>query len=97
MTKAIYLWSTTRYVELLGIMPKSVIELSEHATRVVNVVKAKEGLRGKSEAIERIVEEYEEHVLDPSLRPDFVDELQRIRRGTFRKIRKPGDLPRDDA
>lgn len=51
-------------------MPKAVINLSEHANRVVNVVKARDGLKGKSEAIERIVEAYEEHVLDPSLRPE---------------------------
>ncbi len=73
-------------------MPKAVIELSDHANRVVNVVKAKEGLKGKSEAIERIVEDYEEHILDPSLRPEFVQEVQRVRRGSFRKVQKLGDL-----
>jgi hypothetical protein len=73
-------------------MPKAIIELSEHANRVVNVVKAKEGLKGKSEAIERIVEAYEEHILDPSLRPDFVEEVQRIRKGPFRPVKKLGQL-----
>lgn len=67
-------------------MPKAVIHLSERANRVVNIVKAKEGLKGKSEAIERIVEAYEEHVLDPSLRPEFVEDLQRVRKGPFRKV-----------
>jgi hypothetical protein len=66
-------------------MPKAVVELSEHANRVVNVVKARDGLRGKSEAIERIVEEYEEKILDPAFKPEFVDELQRIRKGKFTK------------
>ncbi len=73
-------------------MPRTVVELSEHANRVVNVVKAKEGLRGKSEAIERIVEEYEEKVLDPNLRPEFIEGLQRIRKGKFRKIRSLGEV-----
>lgn len=73
-------------------MPKAVIVLSEHANRVVNVVKAKEGLKGKSEAIERIVQAFEEHVLDPALRPEFVEDVQRIRKGRFRKISKLGDL-----
>ena len=68
-------------------MPKTVVELSEHANRVVNVVKAREGLRDKSAAIERIVEEYEEKVLDPHLRPEFEANLQRIRKGRFRKVR----------
>lgn len=75
-------------------MPKAVINLSEHANRVVNVVKARDGLKGKSEALERIVQAYEEHVLDPSLRPEFVGDLQRIRKGSFRKVSKPDDLLR---
>ncbi len=73
-------------------MPKAVIELSEHANRVVNIVKAKAGLKDKSEAIERIVKEYEERILDPALRPEYVEEIQRIRKGPFRKIRNLGEL-----
>lgn len=67
-------------------MPKAVIELSEHANRVVNVVKARDGLRGKSEALESIVSAYEENILDPALRPDFAGDLARIRKGKFRKV-----------
>ncbi|HEV8595460.1 MAG TPA: DUF2683 family protein [Thermoplasmata archaeon] len=73
-------------------MPRTVVELSEHANRVVNVVKAMEGLPGKSAAIERIVEEYEEKILDPHLRPEFVADLERIRKGKFRKVRSLGDV-----
>ena len=76
-------------------MPRTVVELSEHANRVVNVVKAIEGLPGKSAAIERIVEEYEEKILDPHLRPEFVADLQRIRKGKFRKVRALGDIVGD--
>ena len=73
-------------------MPKAVVELSDHANRVVNVVKARDGLKGKSEAIEKIVEEYEEKILDPAFRPEFVEEVQRIRKGRFRKVRSLDDL-----
>lgn len=73
-------------------MPKAIIDLSERANRVVNIVKAKEGLKGKSEAIERIVAEYEEHILDPNFRPEFVKDIQRIRKGPFRKVASARDL-----
>jgi len=73
-------------------MPKAVIHLSDRANRVVNVVKAKEGLKGKSEAVERIVEAYEEYILDPNFRPEFVDEVEKTRKGRFRKVNKLGDL-----
>ncbi|HVL48140.1 MAG TPA: DUF2683 family protein [Candidatus Thermoplasmatota archaeon] len=78
-------------MELLD-MPKAVIHLSDRANRVVNVVKAKEGLKGKSEAVERIVEAYEEYILDPNFRPEFVDEVEKTRKGRFRKVNKLGDL-----
>lgn len=67
-------------------MPKAVVELSEHANRVVNVVKARDGLRGKSQAIESIVAAYEQEILDPALRPEFVADLQGVRRGKFRRV-----------
>jgi len=73
-------------------MPKAVVELSEHANRVVNVIKARDGLKGKSEAIERIVSAYEELILDPSLRPEFIEEVQRVRRGKFRAVKSLDEL-----
>ena len=36
-------------------MVKAIVELDEHSNRVINVVKAKYGLKDKSEAIEKIV------------------------------------------
>lgn len=73
-------------------MPKAVIDLSDHANRIVNIVKAREGLKAKSQAIERIVEEYEQHVLDPSLRPAFAADLEKVRKGPFRKVGSLGEL-----
>ncbi|HZY69588.1 MAG TPA: hypothetical protein VFF67_01230 [Thermoplasmata archaeon] len=73
-------------------MPRAVVELSEHANRVVNVVKARDGLRGKSEALEAIVAAYEESVLDPSLRPQFVADLVRVRSGKFRRVNSTDEL-----
>lgn len=82
----------SRYFKIFEAMPKAVVDLSEHANRIVNVVKARDGLRGKNEAIEAIVAAYEERILDPALRPEFVESLQRVRRGPFRRIRTPAEL-----
>lgn len=84
--------SATYHGIILSNMPKAVIELSEHANRVVNIVKAKEGLTGKSQAIERIVEEYEQNILDPTLRPEFVRTVEEARKGPFRRADSMGDL-----
>lgn len=66
-------------------MRKASIELSEHEEKVVNVVIVRDGLRGRSAAIARIVEEYEEKVLDPALRPKFVDSSKGIGKGHVRR------------
>lgn len=73
-------------------MPRVVLDLSEHARGVVKVVKARERLKDTSEAIEHIVADYEERILRPPLRKEFVRELKRIRLGRFRKVRSLRDV-----
>ena len=56
-------------------MVKAIVNLDERVNRVINIVKAKYGLRDKSEAINRMVLEYEEILLEPALRPEFVEKM----------------------
>ncbi len=59
-------------------MVQSLIKLSEDTNRVLNVVKAKHGLRTKSEAIELVTRAYAEELLEPELRPEYVEKLRTI-------------------
>jgi hypothetical protein len=69
-------------------MVKSVIDLSERESRIVNIVKAKYGLKDKSQALSVILKRYEECELEPQLRPEFVDEIEKARRhGKFVKVK----------
>ncbi len=69
-------------------MVKSVINLSEQENRIVNVVKAKYGLKDKSQAISLILKRYEECALEPQFRPEFVKEIQQTREhGKFVKVK----------
>ena len=52
------------------------INLNERENRTVNVVKAKYGLKDKSQALSLILKHYEECELEPQLRPEFVKEIQ---------------------
>lgn len=54
------------------------IEISEKANRILNIIKAKYGLKDKSQAINKMARKYGESVLEPSLRPDYLKKLQRI-------------------
>jgi hypothetical protein len=68
-------------------MVQAVIDISEHANRVLAVVKAKHGLNDKSQAIELMAMEYEEKVLEPALRPEYVEKLKKIRKGKFIRVK----------
>jgi hypothetical protein len=71
---------------------QAMIDISEHANRVLNVIKAKYDLNDKSRAIEVMATQYEEELLEPEFKPEFVEELQRIRKGKFQKISSLDEL-----
>ncbi len=68
-------------------MVQAVVKLSDHANRILNIVKAKYDLNDKSEAIEKIAMEYEQEILEPELRPEFVTSVRGAQKGKFRKVK----------
>ncbi|MBI4176158.1 MAG: DUF2683 family protein [Candidatus Aenigmarchaeota archaeon] len=72
-------------------MVQAVINIDENTNRVLNIVKAKFGLRDKSQAINMVVTEYEQTSLEPELRPDYRAKIAKIvsgkhlSRGEFKK------------
>jgi hypothetical protein len=69
-------------------MVKSLINLSERESRIVNIVKAKYGLKDKNQALSLILKRYEECELEPQLRPEFVAEIEEARKhGKYVKVK----------
>jgi hypothetical protein len=69
-------------------MVKSLIDLNERESRVINIVKAKYGLKDKSQALSVIIKCYEECELEPELRPEFIEEIQKAsKNGKFIKVK----------
>lgn len=62
-------------------MVKAIIDISKKANRMLMVVKAQYDLKDKSEAINRMAEEYEAMVFEPNVRPSYMKRLKRIRGG----------------
>lgn len=56
-------------------MVKAIVDISEEANRILNIIKAKETLNDKSEAINLIISIYGKEILEPELRPEFIKEL----------------------
>ena len=75
-------------------MVQALIDISEHANRVLNIVKAKYNLKDKSGAIDVMAVQYEEAVLEPELRPEYVEKALKIQKepairvGTVENLRK---------
>ncbi len=70
-------------------MVKSIIDLSERESRIINIVKAKYGLKDRSQAISVIIKSYEDCALEPQLRPEFVAEIEEARKnGKFVKVKE---------
>lgn len=61
-------------------MVQAIINIEDETNRVLNIIKAKFGLKDKSEAINVMAEQYEQEILEPQLRPDYAAKLQRIKK-----------------
>jgi len=61
-------------------MVQALIKLSDNTNRVLNIIKAKFGLKDKGEAIAFVVSEYIDHEDEPELRPDFIDKMNKIKK-----------------
>ena len=57
-------------------MVKAIVNINERANRVLNIVKAKHGLKTKSDAINKVVTEYGRSLLEPELRPEFIEKIK---------------------
>ena len=56
-------------------MVQNIISIGEKEDRILNIVKAKENLRDKSDAINMVVTIYGQEILEPELKPEFIKEL----------------------
>ncbi|MBI2663961.1 DUF2683 family protein [Candidatus Woesearchaeota archaeon] len=61
-------------------MVQAIIDIENRTNRVLNIVKAKFGLKDKSEAINVMAEQYEKELLEPQLRPEYAAKLNSIRK-----------------
>ncbi|HLD79234.1 MAG TPA: DUF2683 family protein [Candidatus Nanoarchaeia archaeon] len=57
-------------------MVQAMIQISDEANQILNIVKARYGLKDKSDAIEKVVLEFGEDLLEPQLRPEFIQKIK---------------------
>lgn len=75
-------------------MVQAIINIDDHTNRILNIIKAKYGLKDKSAAIIKMAEEYEDVILEPELKPEYIEKLKEIEKtevievGTVENLRK---------
>ncbi len=68
-------------------MVQAMIQISPEANQILNIVKAKYALKDKSHAIEKVILDYGEDILEPQLRPEFIQKMKGRQREATVKIK----------
>lgn len=65
-------------------MVQAIINLGEYQDRLLTVIKGKFGLKNKSDAVNFVIQKYGEELLEPQLRPQYVNKIREIeKKGKF--------------
>jgi hypothetical protein len=67
-------------------MVQAIINIEDNTNRILNILKAKFGLKDKSEAIDLMAKEYELKILEPELRPEYLKKLEKIKKEGYGEI-----------
>lgn len=75
-------------------MVQTLVQLGEREDRVLTIVKGKYGLKNKSDAVNLVIDLFEGEILEPELRPEYVDKLKLIERQKGLRFKSMTDLRR---
>ncbi len=73
-------------------MVQAIITLGEHEGRLLNIIKGKFGFRNKSDAVNFVLQKFEEELLEPELRPEYAEKLKKIRKGKYIRFQSVDEL-----
>jgi len=77
-------------------MVQAIININENEDKILNMVKASQGLKNKSEAVSFIIKKFEEESFEPELRPEYVEKIRKIeKQGKFKEYKNFEDLRRN--
>lgn len=74
-------------------MVQNIIDIGSHEDKILNIVKAQNGLKNKSQAVSFIVKKYEDSFMEPEIKPEYLEKLDKIRQeGYGEKFQSIEDL-----
>lgn len=75
-------------------MTQLIINLNEYEKRILDIVKGKFGVKNKSDAVNIVIDKFGEEMLEPELRPEFLEKLKKIDKEKGIKFKDINDLRR---
>ena len=72
------LYTSHIFLIMVMYMVHAMINISTEANQILSIVKARYALRDKSDAINLVALEYAEELLEPELRPEFLEKMKNI-------------------
>jgi hypothetical protein len=75
-------------------MVQTLVKLGKYEDRVLMIVKGKYGFSNKSDAVNFIIGKFEEHFLEPQLRPEYAEKLGKIEKEKGIRLNSIGELRR---
>ena len=76
-------------------MVQAIVTLGEREDRLLTIVRGKFGLKNKSEAVNFVIDQYGDELLEPELRPEYKEELLKIDKGKFKRFTSIDDLRKE--
>lgn len=76
-------------------MVQAIVNLGEHEDRILTIIKGKFGLKNKSDAVNLVIDRFEEQLLEPQLRPEYKEKLLKIDKGKFKRFSGVDELRRE--
>ena len=65
-------------------MVQAIVNLGEHQDRLLTIIKGKFGLKNKSDAVNFVINKYEQELLEPELHPEYVEKIRNLeKKGRF--------------
>ena len=61
-------------------MVQAIVKIGEFEDRVLTILKGKFGFKNKSEAVNFVIDKYEEEFLEPELKPEYIEKLKKIKK-----------------
>ncbi|MEK6935356.1 MAG: DUF2683 family protein [Nanoarchaeota archaeon] len=61
-------------------MVQAMIDIPNETNHILNIIKARYNLKTKSEAIAKIVMECGAQIIEPELRPEYLEKLEKIKK-----------------